>query len=265
MAWRKINDTKLTAIADAIRAKKDTTAVLTPAQMAEEIESIVIGDDLPNAEDAYFGTPSVETGYTTSAALSSNKFGSTFNVYGYQFTVNTPISFVGFRYMNGNKGSCPAIFTLWDVQTETEIAKLSVNTVSSTAWMEYRLDSPINMEVGKSYAVTSYAQCFSYATSISAANPIYNTSIGNIQYPHYTNAAGYAYPTVWTTRKDGSFVAIDMLIGEHITESVTTDYKVQVVTMDDIADEVKRIKGTSGKLTTAQIITALQSIPVQTT
>lgn len=42
--YGKIRKSLLTAIADAIRAKKDTTAFFTPEQMAVEIESIVTGD-----------------------------------------------------------------------------------------------------------------------------------------------------------------------------------------------------------------------------
>ena len=43
MAKYTINDTTLTSIADAIRAKGGTTAALTPAQMAEAIAAIQAG------------------------------------------------------------------------------------------------------------------------------------------------------------------------------------------------------------------------------
>jgi hypothetical protein len=43
MAKYTINDTTLTGIADAIRAKGGTSAALTPAQMAEAIAAIQTG------------------------------------------------------------------------------------------------------------------------------------------------------------------------------------------------------------------------------
>lgn len=43
MAWRKINDTKLTAIANAIRGKTGKTAALTLDQMPTEIAGIETG------------------------------------------------------------------------------------------------------------------------------------------------------------------------------------------------------------------------------
>lgn len=49
--YGKIRKSLLTGIADAIRAKKNTTAIFTPEQMAAEIEGIVIGDDLPTSAE----------------------------------------------------------------------------------------------------------------------------------------------------------------------------------------------------------------------
>lgn len=43
MAWRKIDDTKLTAIADAIRGKTGKTAAMTLDAMPTEIEAIEAG------------------------------------------------------------------------------------------------------------------------------------------------------------------------------------------------------------------------------
>lgn len=45
MAWRKINDTKLTAIADAIRGKTGKTDALTLDAMPTEIVGIETGVD----------------------------------------------------------------------------------------------------------------------------------------------------------------------------------------------------------------------------
>lgn len=54
----------LTAIADAIRAKKEVTIELTPAQMAMEIEGIEVGGTLPPvAEGEHFGGTPIEEQY----------------------------------------------------------------------------------------------------------------------------------------------------------------------------------------------------------
>lgn len=52
----QIKGSTLTAIADAIRAKKEITTELTPAQMAMEIEGIEVGGSIPaNARLYYVG------------------------------------------------------------------------------------------------------------------------------------------------------------------------------------------------------------------
>ena len=43
--------------------------------------------------------------------------------------------------------------------------------------------------------------------------------------------------------------------------TMTVDGKEFEETMDDIAEEVQRISGTTFKMTTSQILTALQAIP----
>lgn len=67
MAYRKIEDGKLTAIANAIRSKLTSTATMTPDQMPEMIENIGIGV-VPDYWKSYLATKATEINTALSAA-----------------------------------------------------------------------------------------------------------------------------------------------------------------------------------------------------
>lgn len=263
--YYRIKGETLTSIADAIRSKKESTAFFSPEQMATEIDGIVIGDNLAIAEEALFGTPSSdgEPGFTTAVAFSSDGESGINNIRmsGYRFTVNAPIALLGFRQCNGTRGSAETTFTLWDDATKTEVAVLKETTKSSLEWKEYRLPAPINLEVGKTYIISQYGLYRSYNWLSKLTDIKYNPKIGNVTF--WRNSSfGYKYPVV---SSDSFAWGLDILIGAPITESVVTEYKIQHDTMNDIADEVRRITGNSGTMSTAEILTALQGIEAVTT
>ena len=67
MAYRKIEDGKLTAIANAIRSKLASTAAMTPDQMPEMIENIGIGV-VPDYWKSYLATKATEINTAMEAA-----------------------------------------------------------------------------------------------------------------------------------------------------------------------------------------------------
>jgi len=62
------------------------------------------------------------------------------------------------------------------------------------------------------------------------------------------------------TSVSSQYMAYANMLIVDVEGEVPSEYKVQKATMDGISDEVKRITGASGTLTTAQIKTALQGI-----
>ena len=256
--YGKIRKDLMTAIADAIREKKDTTAILTPAQMAVEIDGIVTGDDLPNAEDVYFGNPPVTYEYglpgitdqTLTAKVATGE-------YGYAFAPNTNFAVYGFRYSGG---AYVSQVSLWDGTTQQAIAVKSAN--GNSGWQEIFLDSPVNVLSGHEYAVTVQTASgekyliFTYEASVVNSKMKKNQN-------RYSTSRG-AYPSL-NLSVNNPLAAVDIIIGPPLTESVTTEYKVQADTMTSIADEVIRITGATETMTTAEIITALQGVAVQTT
>lgn len=253
MAEYIIQGETLTAIADAIRAKKETTAILTPAQMAVEIEGIVTGDDLPNAEDVSFGTQSdaVEYGiveyWTTSDTNLSNNVG-------YKFTVVKTMACLGIRAMFGGTKSTTRYLKLWDVETQTAIEALTVTgSQEADKWIEYRFAEPFNLFPGKTYAVSMRGQ---YLVMLQN-QATFNDNLANAEYA--TSATEDGCLTAPTT---SAAPAVDIIISEALTESVVTEYKVQAETMDGIAEEVQRITGATNKLSPAQMLTALQNLNI---
>lgn len=68
MAKRFIDESTLTGIADAIRAKKGTSDLLDPANFAEEIGGITVGGDVIVETEEKAVTPTKETQTVTPSA-----------------------------------------------------------------------------------------------------------------------------------------------------------------------------------------------------
>lgn len=253
----RISGERLKAIADAIRAKKDTTAIFTPEQMAVEIESLdIMGNDLPDAEDNFFGTPGDATEYGIENYFTASDSNLGANV-GYKFTVVKTMACFGLRAMFGGTKSTTRYLRLWDAETQTAIETLTVTGSQETdKWIEYRFAEPVNLFPGKTYAVSMRGYYL-----VMLQNPAtFNDNLANAEYAAAATEDGC--PTTPTT---STAPAVDIIIGEALTESTVTEYKIQTETLTEIADEVKRITGASGALSPEQIITALQGIATPTT
>lgn len=106
MAKGFINDSTLTAIADAIRAKLETSDEMLPGDMAGLIESISTGIDGYEASYGTFAIPSV----TTSAQVVDTGLSGTphvFFVWNDAFDDGGVYAYVCFAYMiSDNSGKC---------------------------------------------------------------------------------------------------------------------------------------------------------------
>ena len=133
MAWRKIDDSKLTAIANSIRAKLGTTANMTDAEMPEMIDSIGIGV-IPGYWKSYLETKATEINTALNAA-GENK--SAFLWYtDAHWLYNFKQSPMLLKYLSKNTGMQKTFFGGDIAQEKTgEIAML-------TAWQELVRDIP---------------------------------------------------------------------------------------------------------------------------
>lgn len=251
----RISGDTLTGIADAIRAKKNTTAIFTPAQMAVEIESIVSGDDLPSAESAYFGTPSAtgEYGIMSIGAVTKNAGNSNHN--GFRFVANETVGLLGFRAYC--IGGISYTLQLWDASGKNLISK-SV-TPSVDGWVEVRLPEPFNLFAGETYTVSS-AYTGNYSTEV--ADMVFNPKITYKGLYHAANYQAATFPNVADTKLSSLYGIVDIIIGTAAGESTPNEYKIQTETMDGIAEEVQRITGATDKISPSQIITELSEVEV---
>lgn len=122
MAWKKINDTKLTAIADAIRAKTGGTAAMTLDAMPTEIAAIETGGgaeyELISLDSSFFAelfscgkSGSVSFSHTQSNADSGMLYGQAFCGNSLVFNIGLSLNegFMIMRNMNTNQ-----IVGIWD-------------------------------------------------------------------------------------------------------------------------------------------------------
>ena len=245
-----IQEESLVAIADAIREKKQTTALFSPEQMAAEIASLAMGNDLPNAEEATFGTvDGYETGILSYGTLTSD--GSSTMTYGNKFTVVESFAVYGLRTMCSSKGNSEATLELWDVETSEVLGSVTVTPTGTEEWNNYQFAQPINLVAGKTYMVSRRG--LHMAKSPSKTSCTFNEKICSY-------SGFYSYSSTMPTRADGSIFMVDILIGQIATESAPTEYKIQGDTMISIADEVRRIGGVSSQISIDSMIAILKGI-----
>lgn len=237
----------LKAFADEARRLSGVTDELSTTEMMDVFSGVKI---LPNAEEASFGTKAYE--YSIVSITGMKRYGYT-RTKGYSFIANENICVVGLSaivYIRTN-----LTLKLWDVETQSVLASLPIATVDGE-WVDGMLGEPVILQAGKKYMLTSFGSYYNYVTS---NNVVFSDKI--------TYEAGWSadvdtYPTVQGIYE---LYGLRLVIGSASdSDSDITEYKIQKDTMTGIADEVKRITGGSDQLTTAQILTALQAVPVAT-
>lgn len=222
MSYYSIKKDTLDDIADAIREKTGSTDTFTPVEMAEEIKSIMVGDNLPNAEDAYFGIVQgdYEHGYGDFTFTLGWGNASESLFYGNKIRPNTAFAVYGFRHC-ALRAESSRTFQIWDLSTQTVLASLSTATPQSNnnEWSEYYLPSPVNLEAGKDYAVVSASTYHFHTKKNKYSPPPMNAKVTLVD-----KIRGRITSTSLVT--DDYYGTTDFLIGPPITESVTTEYKV---------------------------------------
>ena len=251
MAEYKIQGETLTGIADQVRRISGVEGKLTPEQMETNLLNVTPLGKYPKAEEFGSENASVEYGLTLNATPSqasrSDKMYCT-----NKFTANEAIAIVGLRIYSKNTNS--RSLTLWD---GNGVAIKTVPSFNPTAnqWVEKYFDEPVPIAIGESFIISSSR--ISYYTNIDIANVGINGKISFVGGNADESAEVPSYFSETTM-----YGIIDVIIGT-VQAELPNDYQITRNTMDDIAEEVQRITGTESKMTTAQIINALQGVAVQ--
>lgn len=216
--------------------------------------------DLPDAEEAYFGTQTNEvveysiTNHNGNPGLYSSSAGS---CYGSDITVNETFSLKGFRMCGATNGT--ANVKLWDANTLELIAEASVTIqwTNFNTWYESYIPVPVNLVKGKRYTIATENLTIVYTSGM---DPTINSKV-TYERGLKTGAPGEC-PTE-PVSGDYDRCSVGLVMGEALSETIISEYKVQTTTMNDIADEVKRIVGQETKMNVAQIKTGLQGVVLQ--
>lgn len=245
-------DAAMAATANSIRAKSggaDPIVWDLDNGFQDAVEGISTGSDLPNAEETLFGTtkPETENSFTVNNLSNSYDSGQTI---GYTFTPVETFDVIGFSYWLRSTGGSAKV-RVWDAEAQTAILEKSVDSGIYATWTEVLLDAPITLTAGKSYTVSLFA---SFNGGLTKTGLTFNSKLGSVQgcFCNTDGSPSSNYPYVG---------AVNLMITLPDDGAAVSEYKIQVETLNGIADEVKRIAGISDQLTATQIRVALQGVP----
>lgn len=248
-------------IADAIRNKTGVNEQMTLVDMVTSINEMETGGpELPSAEGAAFGI-GIDDGPTEYAItnLPTLTKGNNARYYnGLKFTVLSAFSVKGFRVVN-RAGSNYTSFTpkLYRLSDNELIASASV-TCAGGATADVLIDAPVNLTVGETYAVFIYNSPISY---VPISKVTINSKIGSVVGIATTSES--LSDILASDNNSNIYGVVFPIMGESLDAEIPTEYKVQLTTMNDIAEEVQRITGTETKMSTAQIISNLSEIEIE--
>lgn len=249
----------LVGVAEEARRLTNTADQLTTDEMLEMLESVESTDALPDAENAAFGTGEVtaQYGIATPGETSMDTNTASRKMFGYKFTPVRDIVCQGFRVFGSVTSTYAYALILWDSGGNV-IAKKSNVTGVSGEWSEHLLSEPVTLRAGETYVV-SYYNSSSVKDTLKKSGTVMSAYFSSVS---LVCASSYKFPNDDYT---GSlWPAVDIFFTLAEEGNIPTEYKIQTDTMTDIADEVKRLADASGKVSPAQMITALQSVEPHT-
>ena len=249
----KVQRSTMDGLADEARRIGETENELSTDEMLDIFGTATKEIVLPNAENATFGSTSGYEYAIENYSPTSHISSSTKGTFGAAFTANADLQVIGFVFAKYGTSDYPNI-QLWDITD----SQMLVNITAQKG--EIFLDTPVQLKTGKNYAVVergSWIVPYYQAVSELLINGKI-TFIGAVNHNSGSANPSNTVPSVTTTQT--WYCGINLIMQAAISEDTINEYKVQLNTMTSIADEVKRIIGSSGQLTTAQIITALKGI-----
>lgn len=159
------------------------------------------------------------------------------------------------NYEGGNYTSfTPKLYRISDSEL---LASATVNC-NYGATADVLLDSPVNLTVGETYGVFVYNNPHVYAN---INNITINSKIGSVV---GISSQSSTLSDILASSKSSYICGVVFpIMGDPMGTDIPSEYKIQLETINDIAEETQRITGVTGKMSTAQIITALQELNIE--
>lgn len=243
MADYRIQGKTLTAIADQARRLSATKDTLTPAGITAALQNVKSSGELPTAEETPFGTAETAIEYGFTAYPSHTQALTAGRTMGYHITPKEAVAIYGVRATTKKYN-----VKLWgsDQAVIADIGTIEANT-------DYMFDQPINLTVGETYALSSYAtgNQYGYGSDITV-----NLKLTMVR----ASASGNSYPTA---NSGIYYYGFGPLIGPTVDGVKPTEYTIQLNTMTGLANEVKRITGAEGTLNPAEMQAGLETVVLQ--
>ena len=247
-----IEDETITPLFKQVKRIAETEENMTFEEAEQSLLNVVPGGGLPNAEESSFGDndADIETGIVTLGTLSNS--GSTMRqTTANKYTANEAISIVGLR-LHPTSSSTARTLYLYNENGEVVRKTEEITPVANTWTMVY-FDEPVNIAKGESFVVS--ASKVQYIPKASVSDTTFN---GKVTFVGGSGGGGLFPSSFYGT----IYGILDIIIGT-VSAELPDEYQIARTTMDDIANEVKRITGTTGKMSTAQIIAALEGMATE--
>lgn len=257
--YYKISGERLTGIADQVRRLLKAEDSMTPEQIENNLLNVVSASDLPDAESGVFGDndASVEFGFSINEGKSIADTGGGYEYYfSTTYKANEALSILGVRLFHYYNRSDLSVY-LWNA-SGVLVGQIDGVAVAYQSYTDVYFSIPASIAIGEEFTISVSKEI--YSTKISKSYVTMNSKIAFVR-SNYDYADG-KLPSINETTSYLYGIGCP-IIGTIDTVELPDEYKIDRSTMDDIANEVKRITETTGKFTPEQIITALQALLAQ--
>lgn len=248
-----VHGSSLTAIADQVRRISKTEEAMTLDQMATNLLNVVPGGGLPEAESGTFGAndASIELGFSIKEGYSVSKYAGYDVYYGTTYKAREALAILGVRVFSYQIRTISVY--LWDANSNLVGQVDNVTTVKQ-GYTDVYFSNPANVAMGEEFTIS--LSNHTYGATIS---PNYITMNSKITF--VLGGKGSSNPPVSPSYEQNVLYGIGCpILGTISTVELPDEYQIARSTLDDIANEVKRITGTTGKITIDTMLTALQGI-----
>ena len=251
-----IEDETITPLFNQVKRITETEDAMTFEGATESLLNVVPGGGLPNAEESVFGAndADIETGIITLGTIKTEYLSGTYYSCN-KYTAKEAISIIGLR-MYSALTTTARYLRLWNANGE-KVRETDQITPTLNAWTTAYFDEPFNVAVGETFYISGSAA--NYPTYSDASNTTFNAKV---TWDGGSEKGANSGVTSLKFSKYFAWGVFDFIIGKASTE-LPDEYQVARSTMDDIANEIKRISNTTGKITTSQMLIVLQSIKLQ--
>ena len=252
-----IEDETITPLINQVQRIAESEDSMTFDEATEALLNVVPGGGLPDAESGTFGNDdaSSQLGFSINEGrgVEAKNLGYS-NYVATTWKISEALSIMGVRVFMAYARSNRSIY-LWNASGEL-IGQIDGISVQKNGYTDCYFSNPINIGIGEEFTFSLTNE--TYSTRIPKSSISMNSKVTFVQ----SNVDNSNPPTggADTSYVYGVFCPI---IGTASTVELPDEYQIARSTLDDIANEVKRITGTTGKITIDTILTTLEGITAE--